>query len=70
MSKTIKIKTSARNYTWAIQRKVSGKWETVVDEHGPIFIATRKIARDVSRQFQNVNSKRPRSFRVKKFAAV
>lgn len=67
MPKGIKIKTSKRNWTWVVQRKVAGRWTTLTDEQGIVTIATRKIARDLSRQYKNL-SRKPRSFRVKKLA--
>lgn len=67
MPNGIKIKTSKRNWTWVVQRKISGRWTTITDEQGIVTIATRKIARDLSRQYKNI-SRKPRSFRVKKLA--
>lgn len=67
MPKGIKIKTSKRNYTWVVQRKIAGRWTTLADDQGIVTIATRKIARDLSRQYKNL-SRKPRSFRVKKLA--
>lgn len=63
----MKIKTSKRTYVWTIQRKQGGRWHTIVDEQGIVTVATRKIARDVSRQYKHLTRK-PRSFRVKKLA--
>ena len=67
MPKGISIKTTKRNYTWTVQKKVGGRWTTIADEQGLITIATRKIARDISREFKNL-SKMPRNYRVKKLA--
>lgn len=67
MSKGIQIKTSKRNYTWTIQRKEGGRWRTLVDGLGILTIATRKIARDLSRQYKNLSRNRS-NFRVKKLA--
>ena len=67
MPNGIKIKTSKRNWTWVVQRKVAGRWTTLTDDQGIVTIATRKIARDLSRQYKNL-SRKPRSFRVKKLA--
>ena len=62
----MKIKTSKRTHVWVIQKKVKGKWSTIVDEQGPIIVTTRKLARTVSREYKNLGT--PRSFRVKKLA--
>lgn len=67
MPKGIKVKTSKRNWTWVVQKKVGGRWTTITDELGLITMATRKIARDISRQFKNLTN-HPRHFRVKKLA--
>ena len=67
MPKGIKIKTSKRNYTWIIQKKEGGRWRTLIDDQGIVTIATRKIARDLSRQYKNL-SRKPRSFRVRKLS--
>lgn len=48
-------------------RKVGGRWRTIVDGMGIITMPTRKIARDISREFQNMNPKTRRNFRVAKF---
>lgn len=61
----MKVKTSKRNHVWTVQRKQGNGWATVVDANGPVIIRTRKLARNISRQYQNL-SKVPRSFRVKK----
>jgi len=63
----MKIKTSKRVHVWAIQKKVGGEWTNIVDDAGPIVIRTRKIARNISREYKNL-SRTPRSFRVKKLA--
>lgn len=63
----MKIKTSKRNYAWVIQRKQGGQWATIVDDQGIVTIATRKIARDLSRQYKNLTRK-PRAFRVRKLS--
>lgn len=67
MPKGIQIKTSKRNYAWVIQRKQGGRWTTIVDDQGIVTVATRKIARDISRQYKSLTRK-PRAFRVKKLA--
>jgi hypothetical protein len=67
MPKGIKIKTSKRNHAWVIQRKQGGRWTTLVDDQGIVTVATRKIARDLSRQYKNLTNK-PRAFRVRKLA--
>ena len=63
----MKIKTSKRTHVWVVQKKVKGKWNTIVDEQGPIIVMTRKLARTVSREFKNL-SKTPRNYRVRKLA--
>ena len=65
MPKGITIKTSKKQYVWTVQRKQGGRWRTLADNQGIITISTRKIARDLSRQYKNLTNK-PRSFRVKK----
>jgi hypothetical protein len=65
MPKGITIKTSKKQYVWTIQRKQGGRWRTLIDSSGPIIVSTRKLARDLSRQYKNLTNK-PRSFRVKK----
>lgn len=67
MPKGITIKTSKRTYVWTVQRKQGGRWRNLIDSSGPIIIPTRKIARDLSRQYKNLTGK-PRSFRVRKLA--
>lgn len=64
---TRKSKTTRRNHTWVIQKKEGGRWTTLRDSSGVINIATRSMARNISREFNNT-AKKPRSFRVKKFA--
>jgi hypothetical protein len=64
---TRKSKTTRRNHTWVIQKKEGGRWSTLRDSSGIINIATRSMARTISREFNNT-AKKPRSFRVKKFA--
>lgn len=61
------VKTSKRTHVWVVQKKVKGKWNTIVDEQGPIIVKTRKLARTVSREFKNL-SKTPRNYRVRKLA--
>jgi hypothetical protein len=63
----MKVKTSKRTHVWAIQKKVGGEWTNVVDSAGPLVIRTRKMARNISREYKNI-SKTPRSFRVKKLS--
>lgn len=63
----MKVKTSKRVHVWAIQKKEGGRWTTIVDDAGPIVIRTRKMARNISREYKNL-SKTPRSFRVKKLS--
>jgi len=67
MPKGIKIRTTKRNYTWTIQKKVGGRWTTITDDMGIVTIATRRIARNISREYKNI-SRKPRSFRVKKLS--
>lgn len=61
------IKTSKKTYAWIVQRKQGGRWRNIVDSKGVITFATRKLARNVSREYQNI-AKKPRTFRVKKLA--
>jgi hypothetical protein len=63
----VKIRTSKKQYAWTVMRKVGGRWRTIVDGMGIITMPTRKIARDISREFQNMNPKTRRNFRVAKF---
>ena len=63
----MKIKTSKRTHVWTIQKKQGGRWTTIVDSLGPITVRTRKLARNLSREYKNL-SKAPRSYRVKKLA--
>lgn len=63
----MKIRTSKRNYIWVVQKKVGKRWNTLVDSKGIITIATRKLARDISREYKNT-SRTPRSFRVARMA--
>lgn len=62
-----KIKTSKRTYVWTIQKKEGGRWRTLVDGMGAILFQTRKLAREVSREYQNT-AKKARSYRVKKLS--
>lgn len=48
-------------------RKVGGRWRTIIDSVGVITMPTRQIARTISREFQNMNPKSRRNFRVAKF---
>ena len=59
------IKTSKKTYAWIVQRKQGGRWRNIVDSKGVITFAARKLARNVSREYQNI-AKKPRTFRVKK----
>lgn len=70
MPKGMKIKTSVRNHVWTVQKKVGGRWGMIVDDHGPIMIHTRKIARDISREFKNLDTRNRRSYRVVKYSAT
>lgn len=60
-----KIKTSKKTYAWVVQRKQGGRWRNLVDGEGLITFQTRQLARNVSREYNNI-AKTPRSFRVKK----
>lgn len=60
-----KIKTSKQTYVWVVQRKQGEGWRMIRDSNGIITFQTRKLARNVSREYNN-NAKTPRSFRVKK----
>jgi hypothetical protein len=60
-----KVKTSKRTYAWVVQRKQGGRWRNLVDGEGLITFQTRQLARNVSREYNNI-AKVPRSFRVKK----
>jgi hypothetical protein len=62
-----KVKTSKRTYAWVVQRKQGGRWRNLVDGEGLITFQTRQLARNVSREYNNI-AKVPRSFRVKKLA--
>lgn len=62
-----KVKTSKKTFTWTVQKKEGGRWRNLVDTQGVITFATRKLARNVSREYQNI-ARKPRSFRVKKLA--
>ena len=64
---TRKSKTTRRNHAWVIQKKEGGRWTTIRDSSGVITVATRSLARNISREFNNT-AKKPRSYRVKKFA--
>ena len=66
-----KFKTTKHNTMWAVQvsRKEKGQrgstsWQTIVDETGPLVLRTRKVARDISREFRNTN--KSNRFRVAK----
>ena len=57
-----KFKTTKHNTMWAVQvsRKQKGEgstpvWQTIVDEKGPLVLRTRKVAREISREFRNTN---------------
>ena len=63
----MKVKTSKRNHVWVVQRKLSGRWVTIVDDGGPVIIRTRRLARSISREYKNLSNK-PQSFRVRKLA--
>ena len=59
---TQKVRTSFRLTAWTVQKKEGGRWGILSDENGPIIVGTRKLAREVSREFRNL---RPRAkFRV------
>lgn len=64
-SKMDKVKTSKRLHTWTVQKKEGGRWRTIVDSMGVITFATRKFARSVSREYNNI-ARQKRSFRVRK----
>lgn len=64
-AKVEKVKTSKRLHTWTVQKKEGGRWRTLVDSMGVITFATRKFARNISREYNNTARKK-RSFRVKK----
>jgi len=66
-----KFKTTKHNTMWAVQvsRKQKGEgstpaWQTIVDDKGPLVLRTRKVARDISREFRNTN--KGNRFRVAK----
>lgn len=63
----MKINATKRNYVWVIQKKVGNRWSTITDSLGVVTIRTRKLAREVSREFKNY-SKNPRNYRVAKFS--
>ena len=66
-TKVEKVKTSKRLHTWTVQKKEGGRWRTIVDSMGVITFATRKLARNISREY-NTTARRKRSFRVRKLA--
>ena len=58
-----KFKTTKRNTMWAVQiqrkneKKKEGRgWQSLVDNLGPIVFRTRKVAREVTREFRNTNT--------------
>jgi hypothetical protein len=68
-----KFKTTKHNTMWAVQvsRKEKGQGgtpspscQTIVDDKGPLVLRTRKVARDISREFRNMN--KGNRFRVAK----
>ena len=63
----MKVKTSKKAYAWVVQKRQGGRWRNVVDSGGVITFATRKLARNVSREYNNA-AKKPRSYRVRKLA--
>jgi len=62
-----KVKTSKKTYAWVVQKRQGGRWRNLVDSDGVITFQTRKLARNVSREYNNI-AKKPRSFRVKKLS--
>ena len=62
-----KVKTSKKLFTWTVQKKEGGRWRSIVDSDGVILFQTRKLARNVSREYNNI-ARKPRSFRVRKLA--
>lgn len=64
-STVAKVKTSKKQYTWTVQKKEGGRWRSIVDSKGIITFQTRKLARSVSREYNNTARIR-RSYRVKK----
>ena len=52
----MKINTTKRTSIWAVQvyRERSG-WSTLEDRAGIITMKTRKIARNIAREYRNVN---------------
>lgn len=60
-----KFKTSKRTHTWVVQKRQGGRWRNLVDGEGVITFQTRKLARNVSREYNNT-ARKPRSFRVRK----
>lgn len=57
-----KFKTTKRNTMWTVQiqrkneKKKEGRgWQSLVDDHGPIVFRTRKVAREINREFRNTN---------------
>lgn len=65
----MQVRTTKRNIVWAVQKKVGGRWATIVDGSGPIFIATRKLARNISRHYKTLNPRTARNYRVTKYIA-
>ena len=63
-----KFKTTKHNTMWAVQvsrKEQEGRgWQTIVDDKGPLVLRTRKVARDISREFRNTN--KANRFRVAK----
>lgn len=63
----MKIKTTKKQYTWAVQKREGDRWRLIVDGVGVITMPTRTLARSVSVELNNLQ--RPggrRRFRVVK----
>ena len=62
-----KVKTTKKVFVWTVQKKEGGRWRNLRDSDGVILFQTRKLARNVSREYQNI-ARKPRSYRVKKLS--
>ena len=63
----MRIKTTKKQYTWAVQKREGDRWRLIVDGVGVITMPTRTLARSVSGELNNLQ--RPggkRRFRVVK----
>jgi hypothetical protein len=61
------MQSTYRNHVWVVQKKEGGRWASLRDTQGVITIKTRKLARNIAREYKNT-SRNPRKFRVAKFS--